>query len=220
MTHLLADPDSLIGPSFLNRPSTTSVGGKFRILTQALLYHYAGPRPSQELVDASIKAGDFSEIRQNYPGVIIIPAGLVTDGPSVPGYLVFVIIGLLLMGVFSRWMGDFSWVWVLVATGVRASVDPSKFMFAGYLHDFLCVWLLKGRAAADGFLRVACAALGMGWWPCYAVYLGVRLGTFIRYKTKVPEAVRKQALIVFAKSRGLLISDFQFDERLSMVVRK
>ena len=219
MTEAETDPNSLIGPSFLNRPSRVNVGGKFELLTQALLYHRAGPRPPQELVDASVKTGDFSEIRANYPGVTIVPPGLTTDGPSVPGYPLFVVLGAVLALVTYWFMAAYCMFWVFLATGLRAAVDPYKFLFAGYLHDYLCTWLLQGRAAADGELRVACAALGMGWWPCFFVFLGVRLGTIFRYKTTVPKVVQQQAVNAFAKSRGLLSSNFTFDEAHSRVVR-
>jgi hypothetical protein len=205
--------------SFLNRCSSTNVGGKFRVLLKPLFYHRAGPCPPQHVIDDAEETGDYTVLRLEYPGVIIVPPGVTSDGPSVPPYWVFILIGSILAGLTYTALGPFAIAWVWLATWVRAKVDPEKFRYPGYLHDFLCTWLVNGRAAADGDLRVACAAVGMGWFSCYAVYLGVRLGTFIKYKTVVPEIVQKQAVNVFAKSKKLLSSDFRFDVPTSIVVK-
>lgn len=92
---------------------------------------------------------------------ITVPAGFITDGPSIPRCL------WALLPVWGRWSR------------------------AGVLHDYLCCLIAAGRPhaaaqtrdQADGIFRDAMTALGVSWPQLLALYVGVRMGTWFRVPT-------------------------------------
>ena len=93
--------------------------------------------------------------------VILVSKGFKTDGPSIPQIL---------------------W-WILP---VWASYSR-----AGVIHDYLCCRIAannphpeaRTRADADRIFFEALTALNVGWVQRYALYCGVRLGTWFNVRT-------------------------------------
>lgn len=172
-----------------------------------------------------------------------VPAGVVSDGgPSVPPYPVFLaggfIAGVVGGGLF--WLAVFPWlllmlsfhlpliptVAVCAALGtlagglIRYRIRPSVFKIVGYLHDYLRVLLTTGNATTDAMLRDA------AYWnrpdklrpfDAWLIYLGVRIGTHTGFKSKPPQSVISDAILIFADHIGVEPSEVEFVPELSLV---
>jgi len=92
---------------------------------------------------------------------VVTPAGFVSDGPTIPR------IFWIIIPVWGRWGA------------------------AGVLHDYLCCRLVMlnphpaapTRVDADRLFLAAMKALGVGWFPRYILFLGVRIGAMLRLPT-------------------------------------
>ena len=182
---------------FLNEPKLAKVDDNFVITLEPLIFQYAGGYISDVTIKAfldSWRTGYACEqpnflskeylealVEKYFPHqtVWVVPAGRVTDGPSVPWFL--------------HWL-----------------INPNKFYYSGILHDWLRGFFITGNATTDGILRDAAHAEGMGGLKSYLIYLGVRIGTHIGYKCKVPD--KNDVCRTYALARGLLKSDLVFDE--------
>lgn len=142
-------------PAFTEDLTITQLSGKpgaWRLwrTEQRLVYQI---NPDQNELDASGYAEG--------SGLVIVPAGFVTDGPSIPRILWAV---LPVWGSWSR---------------------------AGVVHDYLCCLIAMGtphreaptRTAADAIFREAMKACGVGILCRVLLYVGVRIGTLLNVKT-------------------------------------
>lgn len=92
---------------------------------------------------------------------IVVEAGFVTDGPSIPRFL------WAILPVWASWSR------------------------AGVVHDYLCCMIALGRphpeaptrTAADKIFVQAMAAGGVGIFSRTLLYIGVRIGTIFKVKT-------------------------------------
>jgi len=124
-----------------------------------------------------------------------VPAGKITDGPSVPPAL--------------NWL-----------------TPRSKFMLSGYLHDDSRNKWTTGNAATDGLLRDAVMAEsgqsleGLNAFQAYLIYLGVRIGTFIKFKSSPPVEVVEEARKRWARHQGISVQRVEFDkENCELIVK-
>lgn len=144
---------------FLNNPKTIRIGkANWQVLLEPLHYEYQKGQ------------------------VWTVPAGKLSDGPSVPKWL--------------RWL-----------------IRPKKFMLSGFLHDDIRTKWSTGNASTDGVLRNAAVAEGKGikGFQAYMIYLGVRIGTHIRFRSKVPDRVVNEAKREWAKANGSWTAKVEFD---------
>ncbi len=148
---------------FLNTPAKQGLlGTRWELLLEPLDYDYGSSVPHT------------------------VPAGKLTDGPSVPGCL--------------------NWLF-----------PRRKFMLSGYLHDDLRNKWTTGNAATDGMLRDAVMAEskqvigGLNGLQAYFIYLGVRLGTLIGFKSAPPPAVIAEARKIWANRNNVAIQRVKFD---------
>lgn len=215
--------------TFLNNPKRLPVlDTKFAITLEPLLFQYAGSPVPELLVNDYIqnwsKPGAKRDFLKQLPddvGIWFTPPGKVTDGPSMPSRTVFAIVGFALGLILCLIAPDF-WYALLpsvpsAAVILRILMCPDAFYLSGIFHDDLRVKLSTGNATTDGFLRDACTAETDWRFRSYLVYLGVRIGTLLRYKTTVPEKVQKEALKKYASLRGILKQNLWFDEEHSEI---
>jgi hypothetical protein len=154
---------------FKNNPAVVRLGNSdWRLLLEPLAYDYGATEPW------------------------IVPAGKISDGPSVPGWLRWLIpakyflrAGYLHDDIRTKW-----------TTG-NASTD-------GFLRD---------AAVADGQDRTN----KIKPWQAYLIYLGVRIGTHTGYKSKVPEAIVEEAKKEYAKRGGADIDTLYFHAKHSEI---
>lgn len=90
-------------------------------------------------------------------GFVVVPTNFITDFASVPRFL-----------------------WPLIP-------PTGRYTRAAVLHDYLyskgCKYDFE-RWMCDELLFQACQALGAKKWRCYAIYWGVRLGGWMKFKKK------------------------------------
>lgn len=117
-----------------------------------------------------------------------VPAGKLTDGPSVPMYLrwlinpaKFPLSGYLHDDLRVRW-----------TTG-NAATDG----------------MLRDAVIAEGHMKS---------WQAYLVYLGVRVGTHTGFKSVVPTDVLDQAISEYARRKKVPASRIEFDEKHSELI--
>lgn len=211
--------------NFLNDPDRFYLlDSNMAVTTEPLLFQFAGSEVPKELVDDYLrnwqKPDAYKSFLSHLPEDVqiwLVPAGKVTDGPSMPGYAVMAGGGAIAGALASIGL-DFVQQEILIAglsglgATLRGYMKPVDFYLSGILHDDLRVKLSTGNATTDGFLRDACTAEAAWKVRSYLVYLGVRLGTLMGYKTKVKEAIQKEALRRYAKLRNVDTSKLWFDE--------
>ena len=162
---------------------------------------------------------------------ITVPAGVVSDGgPSVPPYPIFVAIGTL-VGVVFWWLSRMSPDWAIwfifafqgIAGVIRHRIRPNVFKIVGYLHDWLRCILTTGNATTDAMLRDA------AYWnrpdkltpfDAWLIYVGVRIGTYIGFKSNPPQEVIDHAIKIFAGHIGVKPDQIEFVPELSLVKLK
>lgn len=164
---------------------------------------------------------------------IHVPAGVVSDGgPSVPPYPVFLAIGfvvggfggallwLILSSAFLPIVSVCGMVGFVLGGVIRHRIRPAVFKIVGFLHDWLRVTLSTGNATTDAMLRDA------AYWnrpdkltpfDAWLIYLGVRIGTYIGFKSNPPEAVIADAVRVFAEHLGVSEDEIEFVPEMSLV---
>jgi hypothetical protein len=144
---------------FKTNPAVVRLGNSdWRLLLEPLVYDYGATQPW------------------------VVPAGKVSDGPSVPGWLrwlipakAFLRAGYLHDDIRTKW-----------STG-NASTDA----------------FLRDAAIADGKIKP---------WQAYLIYLGVRIGTHTGYKSDIPKAIIDEAKQEFAKREGAKVGNLYFDQ--------
>jgi hypothetical protein len=154
---------------FKNNPAVVTLGNTdWRLLLEPLAYDYGAADPW------------------------VVPAGKVSDGPSVPVWLrwlipasAFLRAGYLHDDIRTKW-----------TTG-NASTD-------GFLRD---------AAIADGKDR----AEKIRPWQAYLIYLGVRIGTHTGFKSEAPDAIIQEAKKEFATRNGVGIDKLYFDKTHSEI---
>jgi len=152
---------------FLNNPATVQISGsQWEVLLEPLDYQFTD---------------------KSFPPWTV-PAGKLTDGPSVPAFL--------------NWL-----------------TPRRKFMLSGYLHDDLRVKWATGNAATDGMLRDAVMAetkhtlRDMNAFQAYLVYLGVRIGTLIKFKSEPSDDIVWAAQKRYATHLGVPLTRIEFDKK-------
>lgn len=146
---------------FLNRPArVTLCGTKWSLLLEPLEFDFGHPVPHT------------------------VPAGKLTDGPSVPGWLnwltpreKFMLSGFLHDDLRNKW-----------TTG-NAATDG----------------MLRDAATSEG------RNTGLKPWQCYLIYLGVRIGTHTGFKSAPPKDVVEEAIEEWAKRQKVDVRDVCFD---------
>lgn len=194
---------------FLNNPATKQLEStRWRLLTEPLIFQFAGLPIAQHLVDDFLACEEWELGRKSFLSqlvpdqqVIIVMPGLMTDGPSVPGYVIFFLIGVFASGMGYIHDGGalFDLFWTFLSMGIRTQIAPYKFLLSGFLHDRIRNLWTTGNAATDGMLRDAAFAEGMSAISCYLIYFGVRLGTFINFKSVPPQKVVEAAALEWAR---------------------
>ena len=151
---------------FLNNPSKVNLlGTNWQLLLESL---------------------DFEFTAEPFPPWTV-PAGKLTDGPSVPSWLdwltprsKFMLSGYLHDDIRNKW-----------STG-NAATD-------GMLRDAV---MAEAAQSLDG----------MKAWQAYLIYLGVRIGTHTGFKSSPPDAVVQEARKRYAKYRGVSAARIEFDK--------
>jgi len=174
------------------------------------------------------------------------PAGLISDGgPSVPPERTFAAGGGL-FGLFFAlgfWAFFYPWLkllwainlpflfcvlffmpfWAFVGIYLRYRIRPEKFKIVGYLHDWLRNYLTTGNATTDAMLRDA------AYWnrpdkispfDAWLIYLGVRIGTHIGFKSEPPPEVITDGIKVYARHLGIYESQLEYVPELSIIKPK
>ena len=157
---------------FLNNPSKVNLlGTNWQLLLESL---------------------DFEFTEEPFPPWTV-PAGKITDGPSVPSWLdwltprsKFMLSGYLHDDLRNKW-----------STG-NAATD-------GMLRDAV---MAEAAQSLDG----------MKAWQAYLVYLGVRVGTHTGFKSVVPTDVLDQAISEYARRKKVPASRIEFDEKHSELI--
>lgn len=197
--------------AFLNAPPTKSIATsgkwkKYAITLEPLVVQYAGNPIPKSVVsaflhswregynykDPNFDARKYLENLAEYyfpiQTVWVVPAGRVTDGPSVP------------RSVF----------WI----------KPRDFYYSGIWHDWARGWFNLGNASTDGILRDLAKQEGVGGFRSYQIYLGVRIGTWTRYKCASPpqDLVAKAYAQVRDIEQGQVVFDAEnFEANYQMV---
>lgn len=148
---------------FLNRPATVQLlGTRWRLLLEPLEFHFGHPVPH------------------------VVPAGKLTDGPSVPPWLdwltprrKFMLSGFLHDDLRNKW-----------TTG-NAATDG----------------MLRDAASAEG------KTTGLRPWQAYLIYLGVRIGTHTGFASVPPARVVEAAIDEWAERNYCEREYVYFDER-------
>jgi len=151
---------------FLNNPSKVNLlGTNWQLLLESL---------------------DFEFTAEPFPPWTV-PAGKITDGPSVPSWLdwltprsKFMLSGYLHDDIRNKW-----------STG-NAATD-------GMLRDAV---MAEAAQSLDG----------MKAWQAYLIYLGVRIGTHTGFKSSPPDAIVQEARKRYAKYRGISVQRVEFDK--------
>jgi len=151
---------------FLNNPSKVNLlGTNWQLLLESL---------------------DFEFTNEPFPPWTV-PAGKITDGPSVPAWLdwltprsKFMLSGYLHDDIRNKW-----------STG-NAATD-------GMLRDAV---MAEAAQSLDGLKP----------WQAYLIYLGVRIGTHTGFKSSPPDAIVQEAKKRYAKYRGISVQRVEFDK--------
>lgn len=94
---------------------------------------------------------------------------------------------------------------------ILIGIEKSDLNKLGVLHDDCRDSLYCSNQLADSYLYDAALALRKNYWQSIILYYAVRIGTFLKYKTKIDIHVIKNAKYALAKHLGIDASKITFN---------